>query len=130
MWPGMLALLLGQAGGMMEATSRVDGPPVWLTGCGLVLLLAVGCYFTYLWLWCECLWLHVDRAALEWSTLLTREQVPLNDVLEIARDSRWSASLDIRGRRSLSVSVGFGFEDLTAAIIGGAPHVRVVDNRD
>ena len=130
MWLAMLAIFFGGAGVMMEMASRGDGPPLWLAGIFAVFLLALAGFITYVWLWCECLWLRVDAATLEWSTLLIHGQVPLHEVLEIARDSRWSASIDIREHRSLFVQVGPGFEDLTASIVAGAPHVRVVDNRD
>ncbi len=77
------------------------------------------------WLWRSCRWLRVDDETLEWKTPLTRGRVPLHEVRRISLDDpRW-ASIDIRGHRSLDVRVGDGFEEPTAAIVAGAPHVVI-----
>jgi hypothetical protein len=82
-------------------------------------------YFTYMWLWRTCQWVRVDAEMLEWKTPLTRGRVPLHQVRRISLDNRWTASIHIRGDLLLSVTVQDGFEDLTAYIVAGAPHVVI-----
>jgi hypothetical protein len=82
-------------------------------------------YTAYEWLWRSCQWVRVDAGALEWKTPLTHGQVPLHEVRKISIDRSRSASIEIRGHRSLSVAVQAGFDDLTAAIVAGAPHVVI-----
>jgi hypothetical protein len=117
---------------MMAAASRDDGPPAWLAVLSALGSLVGAGYCTYQWLWCSCVWVRVDvaTATLEWSTLLTHGQVPLDDVLKVTRHSRWSASIDIRGHRSLLVHVRSGFEDLTAPLVAGAADIPGAESEE
>ena len=119
---GMWAMTLGAVGGAIQ----YGGPHIF---AALSMLAWTG-YTSSICLRWGCVWVRVDAATLEWRSPLRRGQVPLHDVLEVARESRWNASIDIRGHHYLVLPVQDDFEFLTAAIVAGAPHVRVVDNRD
>jgi hypothetical protein len=82
-------------------------------------------YTAYQWLWRSCRWVRVDAEGLEWRTPLRHGRVPLHEVRRISLDGPWGASIDIRGHGSLDLAVRNGFEDLTAAIVAGAPHVII-----
>jgi hypothetical protein len=122
-------ILIGEASWLMAAASRDEGPPAWVAVLSAVGSLAGAGYLTYQWLWCECLWLRVDvaTATLEWSTLLTHGQVPMDDVLKVTRHSRWSASIEIRGHRSLLVHLRSGVEGLTAPITAGGADIPGIE---
>lgn len=94
-----------------------------------VLLIPAAGYLSYQRLWCLCVWVRLDTGALEWATPLSHGWVPLDQVRQIARESRRIASIDIRGQRSLFVRVRPGLEDFTSSLTASAPHVKVVDNR-
>ena len=104
---------------------HIDGPDA----IAAVLLIPATGFLTYQRLWCLCVWERFDAATLEWSTPAAYGRVPLHQEREIGRESRRFTSIDIQGHRSLFVRVRPDFDDLTASITAGAPHVKIVDNR-